>query len=701
MRVNNGASVIALEKEIGKVRPRGLAGVLVSVRGKHRHLVMPRESGLPNLLVVFGIPLLMLLGLIVLVMLGISGSSTGVYWETFGGPGVDPALLAGEPRGIRSDEWLVQSSWIVSQAQSGFGALNSTLPGGMDATVQNDLPSWDWSSIFRPHTAGLLFLPLDQGMAWRWWFPAFAVLVSVYWFCVSLLPRRPCAATMFAVAVLCSPLLQWWFLPITLWPVAWAFLAMTAIAWAFRSHSVAARVAWAVLTGYVTITMAMSIYVPFMIPAILVVLFFAIGSVLTARFRESQSWSSIARSLVPIASAGLFAVIVMVIWIVTRIETIRAVTSTVYPGLRIEATGTLNTIGQAAALFSGPFQKALFVKATDVLSSNQSEASTPLLLIAFLIVPMVWLGIRSRRSQAVPTDWLLLSTVACFLVVVAFLVVPNWDALAHLLLLDRSTASRMRLAFVLLGIVGIVLLIRRIDERTARVPMAIAVLAAGTVVAATATVWWYMYRHESQILEVGQAYIVTTILLALAVFFVCRGYAAYSAVSFMTASLIVGFGVNPLYSGVFDLRETQAGKEISVIETSDPTSTWVGVGSYVPTALLVESGVQAFNGVQTYPPEEMWSDIDPAGVFEQEWNRLANVNWTPGVGEPVVTNPVRDQIMVSFDSCSTFAQGHVSNVVSDIELPQMCLTEISEERQGASKIWIYEVDSPRDRKSQG
>lgn len=695
MRVDNGASVIASKRNNEHTRLHGHVSVLATAGRWYQRVVMPRPSGLPNLVVLFGIPVLMFLGLIVLVVLGISGSSTGVYWDTFGGQGADPALLAGEPRGIRSDEWLVQSSWIVSQAQSGFGAINNTLPGGMDSTVQNDLPSWDWSSVFRPHTIGFLFLPVDQGMAWRWWFPAFAVLSSVYIFSVSMLPKRPATATMLAIAVLCSPFLQWWFLPITLWPVAWAFLAMTAIVWAFRSESLRARVGWAALTGYVSITMAMSIYVPFMVPAILIVLFFGIGSVLTARFGQAERLLAIGRRLLPIAAAGVAAVVVMVTWLLTRLDTVEAVTSTVYPGLRIEATGTINTVGGLVALFSGPFQKALFVGATDVLSSNQSEASTPLLIIAFLIVPMMWLGLRGRGRKGTTVDWLMLSMVACFLVVAAFLVVPHWNALAHLIFLDRSTASRMRLAFVILGIVGIVLLLRRIDDRENRVPWAITTLSGGTVVAASLAVWGYLNANGSQVLAVGQAYVVCTILLALGVTFVCRGYALLSAASLMAVSFIVGFGVNPLYSGVFDLRETRAGESIALLEATDPSSVWVGVGSYVPTALLVESGVQAYNGVQTYPPEEMWDTIDPSGMFEQEWNRLANVNWTPGVGEPVVSNPVRDQISVTFDSCSKFAQSNVDNVVSDIELPQACLTEVANPQQGKSRIWIYEVAPSR------
>ena len=49
--------------------------------------------------------------------------------------------------------------------------------------------SWDWSSLFRPHVVGFLALPLDQGMAVRWWLPGLSPLIAAaYVFLVTLAP---------------------------------------------------------------------------------------------------------------------------------------------------------------------------------------------------------------------------------------------------------------------------------------------------------------------------------------------------------------------------------------------------------------------------------------------------------------------------------------------------------------------------------
>lgn len=68
------------------------------------------------------------------------------------------------------------------------------------------------------------------------------------------------------------------------------------------------------------------------------------------------------------------------------------------------------------------------------------------------------------------------------------------------------------------------------------------------------------------------------------------------------------------------------------------------------------------------------------------------MNWTPGEGEPAVLNPVRDQIVVTFDSCSDFAGENVDFVLSDLDLgSQQCLHEVTVATEGPSTIRIYEV----------
>lgn len=670
--------------------PTRQAAVLARWDEAYSRLVAPRPCGLPNLAVVFVIPTLFTIVTAILVVLGISGTSEGIYWGTFG-TGPDPALLAGEPRAIRSDEWLVQSSWIVSQVQQGFPVLNGAFPGGMDATIQNDLPSEDWSTAFRPHVIGFLLFPIDNGMAIRWWLPALGLVIAAYLFVVSLLPRDPLAAAALALGVLLSPILQWWFLPTTLWPVVFAFTAMATVVCALRTRRRWVNSGMATLSGYIAVTMAMSIYVPFMVPAVLAVVFFAIGAVLFEWKARRQRLVPVLARLVPLAVAAVAAVAVLVAWILTRLDTVEAVTSTVYPGERLELTGQAGTAASIVALFSGPFQRALVNGTYDVLGPNQSEASTPIMIVAFLLVPMLWAALARSKRVAEGIDYMLLAVVAAVGVVFAFLVIPGWDSVAHLLFIDRTTGARVRLAFAVLGVVGAVLLVRRLRAIESKTPWPLVGASLALVALATAAIWLFLDRNGSMAPVGSRMWLVSTFFIGLTVLGLARARPLLGGMSLLLATGAVAWGVNPLYVGVFDLRETEIGEEVARIALDAPDADWVGVGGYVPTAVLLSSGVNAFNGVQTYPPEEMWVSIDPSGRYEDRWNRLANVNWVEGDGEPTVANPARDQIVVSFDSCSDFAQETIEFVLTDLEIDQGCLREVVAAAEGPSTTRIYEV----------
>ena len=188
---------------------------------------------------------------------------------------------------------------------------------------------------------------------------------------------------------------------------------------------------------------------------------------------------------------------------------------------------------------------------------------------------------------------------------------------------------------------------------------------------------------------------VVTLVSAFAILAAGRGWRLPAALALLAVSVAGSANVNPLYRGVFDLRETETSQTIEAIDDEDPGA-WVGLGDKLTTAMLLESGVQAFNGFQGAPNEDMWDIIDPDQRFEYEWNRLAGISWTAGEGEPVVTNPYADQISVTFDGCSAFAQEHVTYVLSDeTQSPDdSCLREVDSFDLNQTDLTIWEVVPP-------
>jgi hypothetical protein len=369
---------------------------------------------------------------------------------------------------------------------------------------------------------------------------------------------------------------------------------------------------------------------------------------------------------------------------------------TVYPGQRLARTGGIDFQG-GVALIGAPMTGGLALGNGTPFAMNASEASTFFLCGLFLVVPIVWILIRDRR-MGIRTDWLIVSLLAAGAIILAFLLVPGWDAIAHLLLLDRTTAGRIRLGLGLLSMVAIAVLAARQESSDKMVRVVIprwaslsaAGLAALTVVALVIVLW----RLRPFLLVEGWVWIPISILFVGSVYYFARGRLLVAALAFLVMSILGSAGVNPIYRGVYDTNDTAIGKKIEAIDSEVPGA-WVGVGTtFLPTVVLVQSGMESFNGFQSAPPPEMWEWIDPSSDYEHVWNRLANITWVPGIGAPVPINPAQDQIRLNFDSCSAFAQKHVEHVLSDSNLNQDCLQLDDRIEQGPTTFWVYQVVSP-------
>jgi hypothetical protein len=666
----------------------------------------PTASGLPNWRVVTWFPVLAALGTVVLVVLHLSGTSSGMHW-LYLGTGHDPRLIFGNPKAIRGDEWYVQQSWVVSQSNTGYGAVNPTFPGGSDMTFLNELPSWDWSSLFRPHLWGYLLFGLDAGIAWHWWLPALGLVSGCYLFVVTMLPRRAITAALFAAGMFFTPLLQWFYTPSSVWPVAWACLTLAGIVWILTDKRLWVRVTWSAIIGYVAITMAMGLYVPFILPGIYVVLAFAVGYALRVRVWQEIGVRRFVRRIAPLLTAGLLAMAVTAMWVWSRWSTFVAFQSTVYPGERRVATGTL-TQGDPylAGIGGAPWNLALRFHNPSILGANPPEGASVILLCVFLLPGLVWIAFRSIGRGRRP-DWLVLCCLAVLFLILAFLLIPGWDGLAHVLLLDRIAPERWRIVFIPLLPLFAVLVIDHVDRRPPGVKdWKLGLLSASFTTGIMGALLSVIVLRDRGVLGLGggdnlaPAFVIVAmtgsvvavlaIVLATFLFFVRRMVPLAAALVMVTTVPMI-IGVNPVYRGIYDLSETNTGREVMRID-HERDGMWLGIGSIEPAAILTETGVGSYSGVQNYPSKEMWKEIDPESRYEAVWNRLAHISWESGTGEPVVTLIQTDIVFVTFDACSRFAQGNVDYVLSDDpSIDTDCLAPIETIEQGPSTMTIYEV----------
>lgn len=657
---------------------------------RYRIMTTPRADGLPRVRLMLALPAVLVVLGIALVAAGLNGSSSGAFYGEVK-TGHDPALIAGHPQQIRSDEWNVGTVWTIGQIEQGMPERTGTFPGGMDAALPYDLPHRDWSIAFRPHQLGYLFLDVDQGTAWRWWSMGFALIAAAYCFALTMMPRRPLASALLAVGFFASPFFQWWYQSTTFWPAVWALVTLTTVVWSVRSASRRTGWLWAPIVAYSTTVMAMGIYVPFIVPVALVAAFF-VGGLAVGELRSGRRVRDLLARVAPVFVAGLASVAVTGLWLLSKSDTVRGFLGTVYPGARLTPAGSGGALSATRAIGSS-FADSL-KDAGGFLGVNSSEGATFLLVGAFLLPAVAWAVLRRRRDRA-PLPWVLIALAAVLALFVAFTLVPGWDALARLLLLDRTTAERAKIGVGLASFALIVAFVRYLDDTKARPGRVLSVAAASVfllsqcAIAAAVVV----VLGPDKLWGAAPLWWLYALVSAAAVWLFARHHVAAGTAAFLVVSLASGLGVNPLYVGVFDLRDTAASRAVVGLDHAEP-GRWLGVGGRLVSATLVESGVEAFNGTQGAPAVGMWDIVDPDHAYEEQWNRIGGVQWTIGLGEPVVSNPAPDQISATFDACSTFAQTQVEFVLSDERMPPACLTRESSFDTAKSPLVIYRVVAP-------
>lgn len=664
------------------------AAIVVRLVDDYRRLVEPRLDGLPTRQVLLALPALLLLFGVIVVALGINGTSSGAMHDRVYA-GKDPALIEGQPELIRSDEWYVNTSWSIAQVQQGLPARNHTMPGGMDASLPHDLPRADWAVVFRPQLWGYLFFDVGHATAFKWWIAALTSIAATYCFLVTLLPRRPLAAAAISIGFYFSPFFQWWFQTVIFWPMAWALVTVTALIWATKDKSWRTRWAWAAVVGFLTVVMAMGIYAPFIVPVVLVVALFAVGLMIERR-RLGSRWLDILAHGAPVLSAGVVGVAITARWLATSKPTLDAFLATSYPGQRLIPAGSSSALVGARTI-SSSFSESLKL-GNGFLGTNSSEASTFFLIGAFMIPIVGWVLYRSVRQRVV-LPWPLLGLVASVLLFVAFSYVRGWDRIAHLLFLDRTSDGRLRIGLGLASIAILAYLVKYLDERSARVGRVFSSATAATflVSQAAVAVAVVIVEGHGRLWHDAPFWWLFALLGAAAIYCFARRQVAAGALAFLLIGVIGTATVNPIYVGVFDLRTTPTAKAVMRVDAAHP-GVWVGVGGVEVTGILLESGVTAFNGTQGAPSPAMWKAIDPTGKYRFNWNRLAGIGWIPQAGEPTVSNPAPDQIMVTIDACSVFAQKHVDYVLSgNPDLKSTCLDRVAAFPIPQSTLTIFRV----------
>ena len=553
----------------------------------------------------------------------ISGSSIATIGNYVGGSDTE-GVLFGIPRAVRSDEWTVMTPFAFSQEYTGYSPISDLLRGGStDVTMVYAQPCWAFPTLFRPFLWGYLLLGSTRGLAFFWSARLAALFLVSEAFARLMFGEDRKVSVAFALMVAFSGTVQWWF-AVNGAAELFIFGELLVISFSRMLHSDRsdrlARFGLTLAIAWLCVAFILVIYPAWQVGLFWV--FFAIGVSLCIRYlRDGHAVRDLVIQIRPLLFALLLTGMAVAACFVPVLDVIKTVSATEYPGSRKSLGGDL----ALANLFNWGSSLAEPLAAS-LCSPNACEKATffsPAPLGAILAFGSIAHSAR-KKSKADPV-LLPLAIVELVFLIYCFVGLP--DILSTVTLLSHSTSGRV---LQMMGYVDLILLFRMAtngadsisDGKARTTGLMISLFAVAALSVAGAASGGNIRLALVALNAVGMFCLLAALILI-------RGKAPGANVALLVVSILValsGAAVNPVQHGAGALTDSDTAS--AVREHSDSDDLWIAEGSVLGD-LCIANGASCINSVNTYPRLDVWSALDPDGIYKGVYNRYAHIAVVP------------------------------------------------------------------------
>lgn len=642
---------------------------------------------------VFFFPAILSFALALLVGFSINGSSIGIYHQIFYGDRHDPNLLINYPQPIRSDEWVVSTEKTIGQSKNGYQVINKNIGLGEDQSILIGGPTTDWSTLFRPDNVSFFILPFDNAFALKWWLPAYLLTLAVYFFVLVFLPKKRLLASVIALAFLFSPFVQWWGAYAS---IAWALIGFVAFTKLFHERKKAYEWLWGLLFSYAAVGFAITLYPPFQIPVVFMIVALTIGYTID-HFDEIPR-KNLARKGAILITAGIASIIIFLLFMASHKTVTDIIQNSAYPGRRIATSGGYNLAHLLASQTSSILQSNTAAAAYKNFMPNQSEASNFILIIPYLILPIVyvsWLGFKKNRHIC----YSLLAPLLLGIFFAAWLFVPGLDLLGKVSLLSNVPVERLIIGFGVLNLICLVLFIKLYEDTEQQPRHTLIVIYTLLIVIVTLCINFYIKSMLPGFMSFRWA-LILSLPFAIIIYFLLRKQYIVAVGVFCVFSFFSIYKIQPLYIGTSVLQDSDISK--AMIETSsryNPEQRWVGDYLYLENFPAM-NGLPSLSGTYVYPQIKIWSKLNQPEKIDT-YNRYAHINFTfdrnaTKTIKPILTNPGTDQVNIVIEPCDSFFKsmnvGYLYTTTKFETEEASCLTLAKKVYYPAISLYIYRVN---------
>lgn len=548
---------------------------------------------------------------LICIVFKINFSSINI-WNTFLHEDNFSKNILGKSREIRADEWLVQSTTMLAQTlnKDGYKMYNSHIMQGHCNIMMTGGPVLNVTTIAKPLTWGFLLFGAEYGFSW-WWALRILLLLIVSFEIARIITQKDnilSIAGMFALAI--APGIMWWFSTAIVDAYIWGMAIVVLFHTYMENLEINNWKKILIAIGMIISipAFAFALYPAYQVPLAYVIIIFMINDLIKS-FKKLQKKDYFIMAGTLIISLGILAYFVIFAW-----NDIQTMMGTVYPGSRFE-TGGDYTINQFVAGFTN-----IFLPYNNEIA-NPCEISTYIYSITGLIALILYYINNFKKEKIGKSNKILeIGLIALYLFFFVWIYIGFNKILAQITFLYYSPTVRTQLVFGMIGVLIILMLLKKFENtKIVNKKMSI-VLSLLTSIGVYLLIKNSSYNKFFTTIKLE---IVISMIFFMTYSILQTNKKAFSYI-ICIISIIAGATINPLNSGIDIIYKTEISQEIQKIIEEDEDSLWIGRYNWSGQYLLA-NGANTLNGVNSYPNFQWLNIVDPDKKYNDVYNRYAHI----------------------------------------------------------------------------
>lgn len=553
--------------------------------------------------------MLALIAFILILVFKLHGSSISM-WDEYvsdyaNGEG-NQSLIIGKPRPIRSDEWMVQTPYSLSQTQTGLKSHNEMITvDGQDMIVGYNSPALNLATIAKPFTWGYVLLGKERGLSWYWGIKLIGLILLSFEIGLILTKRNKYLALLASVWIPFSSAIQWWFVSPVGDLVFFMFGFLVGIYNYFYCHdNKYHRLFNSLLASISASGFILVLYPALQVPLGYLILLFLIAYFLEFRYKiKLDKFDTLFIGLAIFITSLIVGVSLITSW-----DSLISVMHTVYPGNRISVGGALSKkdIFLFLTNWKMPFQ--------DVVYENNSELSSFYHFFFVILLVSPWLFYKKIKENI----YGVLLFIFCLLNLL-------WMSVRFPVFIAKATLwsyvpeERANLAFSFAAILLSIWFIHYIwEQKKLSFKVQVPVIAVNL-----ALYFFALYKGNLRLYLSRMEIIFILAIAGLLIFFLVNKWKYLFTLLLLAVVFLTGATVNPVAKGVEPIYGKKIAQTVMNIEKEDPGQLWAG--ERMMHAFLPMLGVHTFNGTAFTPNLDSWKPLDPDGKYEKVYNRYSHI----------------------------------------------------------------------------